>query len=174
MGIDPVSLAVVGAAGAGLNAYGSYESGQSQAAAASYQAQIAANNAITAQQNAKWDIQSGDIAATNEELKTRAQIGTAKANQGASGIDVNTGSSADVRSGMAETGTANALTQRSDAAKKAYSAQVEAVSDTAQSKLDTMQATQAQEAGEIGGLGSLLSGASTVGGNYAKWKNSAG
>lgn len=174
MGIDPVSLAVVGAAGVGLNAFGSYESGMSSSAAASYQAQIAANNAITANQNAKWDIQAGDIAATNEELKTRAQIGTAKANQGASGIDVNTGSSADVREGMTETGTANALTVRSNAAKQAYGAQVEAVSDTAQSKLDTMQAEQAQEAGEIGGLGSLLSGAATVGANYNKWQNSAG
>jgi hypothetical protein len=37
-----------------------------------------------------------------------------------------------------------------------------------------MQSEQAMTAGELGAAGSLLSGASTVGGNYAKWQNLGG
>jgi hypothetical protein len=165
-----VPLAVAGLVGAGVSAYSSYESGQAQSAAAAYQAQVAANNAIIAQRNARTDIQAGEAAATNQGLKTRAQVGQEKAAQGASGIDPNTGSAPLVRNGTQELGMLDAMTIRSNAAQKAYAQQVQATSDTAQSQLDTMESTQAAEAGELGGLGTLLGGVSTVGKNYAAWQ----
>jgi hypothetical protein len=178
MGIDPVSLAigtaVIGAAGAATSAYGAYEQGQATAASDAYQAQVAANNAAIATTESKQDIQSGEIAAVNKGLQTRAAIGTEKAQQGASGIDVNTGSAADVRAGTAEMGMVDALNIRSNASKKAWSDEVAATSDTAQGQLDTMGATQAQTAGDIGAAGTLLTGASTVGTNYVKFQNAFG
>lgn len=171
MGIDPASLAVIGAVGAATSAFGSYESGQATAAADSYQAQVAANNAKLAQQQGKLDIQSGEIAAVDQGLKTKAKVGSEKASQGASGIDVNSGSAVDVRAGTAQTGMVDALTIRSGAAKKAYADEVQANSDTAQGALDTMGASQAETAGDLGAAGTLLSGASTVGNNYAKLQN---
>lgn len=169
-----IASTIAGVAGAGVSAYGAYESGQATAASDSYQAQVAENNATLAKQQGKLDIQSGEIAAVDQGLKTKATIGSQKAQQGASGIDVNSGSAADVRAGTAQMGMVDVSTIRSNAAKKAYADEVTANSDTAQGQLDTMGASSASTAGEIGAAGTLLTGASTVGANYAKLQNVVG
>ena len=169
-----VPLAVAGGVGTMISAFGANEAGQATAASDAYQATVAANNAALATTESKIDIQSGEIAAVNKGLQTRAAVGQQKAAQGASGVDVNSGSTANVRAGTAEMGMVDALTVRSNAAKKAWSDEVTATSDTAQSQLDTMAGEQAQTAGAIGAAGTLLSGASTVGGNYAKFQNAFG
>lgn len=174
MGIDPVSLAVIGGIGAATTAVGTLAAGSSTAAADSYKAAVAANNAQLATQQSKLDIQSGEIAAVNQGLKTKAAVGQEKAAQGASGIDVNTGSAAAVRAGTAETGMLDALTIRSNAAKKAYADEVTAQSDTEQGVLDTYAGQSAETGAELGAAGTLLSGASTVGNNYAKLQNAFG
>jgi hypothetical protein len=174
MGIDPVSLAVIGGIGAATSAAGTLATGSATAKSDAYQAQVAANNAVLAKQQSKLDIQSGEIAAVDHGLKTKAAVGTEKAQQGASGIDVNTGSTADVRAGTVQTGMLDALTIRSNAAKKAYADEVQANSDTAQSQLDTFAGESAQTGADIGAAGTLLSGASTVGSNYLKLQNVAG
>lgn len=174
MGIDPVSLAVIGAVGAGVSAGGGLFAGSSTAAADAYQAQVAANNAKLATQQSKLDIQSGEIAAVNQGLKTRAVVGSQKAQQGASGIDVNSGSAPNVRAGTATMGMVDALTIRSNAVKKSYADEVQAQSDTEQGVLDTFAGNSAVTGSEIGAAGTLLSGASTVGSNYAKLQNVTG
>lgn len=174
MGIDPVSLAVIGGVGAAVSAAGTLEQGKATAASDAYQAQVAANNAKLAQQEGKLDIQSGEIAAVNQGLKTRAAVGTQKASQGASGIEVNSGSAPNVRAGTASMGMLDALTIRSNAAKKSYADEVQANSDTAQGQLDTFAGDQAITGSEIGAAGTLLSSASTVGSNYAKLQNATG
>jgi hypothetical protein len=171
MGIDPVSLAVIGGIGAATSAAGTLATGSATAASDAYQAQVAANNAVLAKQQSKLDIESGEVAAVNQGLKTRAKVGSEKAQQGASGIDPNTGSAVDVTAGTAQLGMLDALTIRSNSAKKAYADEVQANSDTAQSQLDTFAGETAQTGAEIGAAGTLLSGASTVGANYAKLKN---
>lgn len=174
MGFDPASLAVMslvaGAAGTGVSAVGAVESGYAKSEAASYRSQVAANNAKLAQDDATREMQAGDVAAFNRGLKTRAQIGSQKAAQGASGIDVNSGSAVDVRAGTEELGMLDALTIRSDAAKRAYARQVEATSYTAQSQLEQAESEQDVTAGWMSGGGTLLSGASSVGGNWAKYQ----
>src|SRR5947209_1984568 len=100
--MDPLTIAagvsaVAGLAGAGISAYGAYEQGQATKNAALYQSQVAQNNAKIAKQNADWDIEAGEIAAANRGQQVRAAVGSQKASQGASGVDVNTGSAADVR-----------------------------------------------------------------------------
>jgi hypothetical protein len=167
-------LAMAGLAGSAISAVGTLFSGSSTAAADAYQAQVAANNAKIATQQSKLDIQAGEIQTVNQGLKTKAAVGQEKAAQGASGIDVNSGSAADVRAGTAQLGTLNELTTRSDAAKKAYSDEVTAESDTAQGQLDTFAGQSATTGSEIGAAGTLLSGASTVGANYAKLQNTTG
>jgi hypothetical protein len=169
-----ISLGIAGLVGAGVNAYGTYEAGQAASKNAAYQAAVAANNATIAQRNARTDIQAGETAATNEGLKTRAAVGTEKANQGASGVDVNSGSAPAVRAGTQEVGLLDALTLRSDAAKRSYGQEVTATSETAQSGLETAESGQAATAGDIGAGGSLLSGVSTVGRNYVAMQNAAG
>lgn len=174
MGFDPASLAVMGlvagAAGTGVSAVGQIAGGNAKAANAAYQSQVAANNAKVATQDATLEIQSGEVASFNQGLKTRAKVGAQKASQGAAGIDVNSGSAVDVRAGTEELGMLDALTMRSDASKRAYAKQVEASNDTAQSQLLTAESSQDVEAGELGAAGTLLSGASSVGGNWSKFQ----
>lgn len=169
-----VPLLMLGLAGSAVSAVGQYETGQANSAAAAYQAQVATNNAKIAMQNATWESASGETASVNKGLETRGTLGKAKAYTAASGVDVNTGSAPTVRAGAEEMGLLDQLTIRSNAAKKAYGEEVQATSDTAQSQLDTFQSQQAATAGDIGAAGSLLSGASTVGGNYLKFQNQFG
>src|SRR6266852_7088527 len=59
-GLMGLPMAAVGLLGAGVSAFGQYESGQANSAAAAYQAQVAANNAKIAMQNATWESQAGE------------------------------------------------------------------------------------------------------------------
>lgn len=169
-----IASTVMGAVGTGVQAYGAIQQGQAASDAYAYKAQVAANNAAIAQQRARMDIQSGEIAAVNQGLKTRAKIASEKAQQGAAGIDVNSGSAVDVRAGTQELGMLDSLTIRSNAAKKAWADQVDASNSEAQAELDRAAGENAETAGYISAAGSLLSGVSTVGGAYAKWQTSYG
>ncbi len=160
-------LAGMGMAGAGVSAFGAYEQGQATAAAANYQAQVARNNAMIARQNAVMTEQAGVAKETARGMKTAASVGSIKAAQGASGIDVNTGSAANVRVAAAKLGALDALTIRSNTAREAYGYEVAATSDDAQAGRYEMEAKQAKEAGMISALGTFLTGASSVGFKYA-------
>ncbi len=87
-------------------------SAYSQSQAMNYQSQVASNNQITANQNAKIALQQGQVAEQTQDIKTGEMIGAVKANEAASGVNPNTGSSLDVRSSAAETGEMDALTIR--------------------------------------------------------------
>src|ERR1700676_5609173 len=112
--ILPIAL-VAGIAGAGVSAAGAYGSMEASSKNADYQAQVAANNATIAMKNAAMDTQSGEIAASNQGLKTRSAVGKTLAQQGASGVDVNTGSAPKVRAAESELGALDAMTIRSNA-----------------------------------------------------------
>jgi hypothetical protein len=164
---------VAGLAGGGISAFGAYEGGQARAASANYQAQVAANNAKIAQWNASMEAASGAAKESAQGMKTAASAGTAKAAQGASGIDVNTGSAANVRQAVAKLGALDALTIRSNTARSVYGYEVAATSDEAQSQLLSAEAKQAGEAGDISALGTFLSSASSVGSKFASMQTGA-
>src|SRR5678815_675005 len=96
MFLPAIALAAT-AVSAGISAYGAYQQGQAGEAAGKYQAQVAKNNAIIAEQNAQFELQKGERESEAQNYKTRALLGHQKAGQAASGIDVNTGSPLDVR-----------------------------------------------------------------------------
>lgn len=167
--VAPVMLGA-GLVGGALNAVGSYNQNIAQANNAAYQAQVAANNAKIAEGNAELETQTGEIQAANYGLKTRAAVGKTMAEQGASGVDVNTGSSVNVRSAESSLGMLDALTIRANAARKAYGYQVGATSDTAESGLLTSESEQAAAAAPVGALGSFLGSVSSAAKNYATMK----
>lgn len=150
---------LIGLIGSGVAAVSSIQSGNQGAASARYNAQVAANNAETAKQNANFAGQEGDANAGIEQIKTRANVGSIKASQAANGIDVNTGSAVDVRSSAAEIGELNALNIRSNAARQAYGYQTQANSDVAQSQLDRQEAKYDAKAGYVKAGATLLGGA---------------
>jgi hypothetical protein len=175
---DPISMiaigsAVAGVAGAGVSAAGSYNAMQAQSANAAYQAQVAQNNAKIAAMNETLEIQSGEQAAAIGALKTRAAVGNIKAAQAGAGIDVNRGSAVDVRAGATEVGALDALTIRSNYARKAYGYATAATSDIAQAGLFTAESEQAAAAGPLAATGSLLSGISTAGSKFAQFQTKA-
>jgi hypothetical protein len=156
-------LAGIGLAGAGVSAFGAYEQAQAQAENAQYQAQVAQNNAAIARANAALTEASGAAKEAAQGMKTASTVGQTKATQAASGIDVNTGSAADVRLAESKLGALDALTIRSNTAREAYGYEVAATSDIAESQLLETEASQAKEAGDISALGTFLTGASSVG-----------
>ncbi len=160
-------LLAMGLAGAAVSAVGSYEAGQAGKASADYQSQVARNNAMIARQNEGWTTQSGEAKVAAQGMKTAQTVGATKAAQGASNIDVNSGSAAKVRTAEAKLGALDALTIRSNTSREAYGYAVTAVSDEAQAGLLESQGSQAETAGDIGALSSFLSGASSVGSKYA-------
>ena len=80
-------------AGGILSAFGAKRSADAQAQMYSYQAQVARYNAQIDQQNSSYALKVGEQQTTNYALKARQQEGQIRAAQGASGVDVNSGSS---------------------------------------------------------------------------------
>lgn len=164
---DPVSIGL-GASllGGAVGAGGSILSGNANASAYSYKAGIALMNAQIDKQNEAWAINSGGIKASEEGLKDAQEIGQTKANQGASGIDVSSGSHAAVTSTQSDVAKYNQGIIMSDAAHTAYGYEVKAASDTAESQMDTAAASNAKTSGYLGALTSVLG---SVGSVASKW-----
>jgi hypothetical protein len=156
-------LAVTALAGAGATAYGQVYSGMATGDAASYQAEVARNNALIAEQNAKRASEAGAAQATAVSLKGAAKVGKIKTAQAANNIDVNTGSAVDVRASEREAGVLDTATVLSNAELESYGYRSKATGYTAEAGLLGTQAEEAPIGAGIGATGSLLSGASSVG-----------
>jgi hypothetical protein len=174
MGFAAPLMAIAGIAGAGISAYGAYEGAQANAASAAYQSQVAKNNALIANQNAAWAAQAGSAKEAAQGMKNAAAVGSLKAKQAASGIDVNSGSSANVAAAASELGELDLMTTRSNAARDVYGYEVQSTSDTAQSQLLQSQSQNYSNMAPLSALGTFLSGASSVGGKYAGWNSNFG
>lgn len=168
------ALPVMGLIGSAVSAYGAYQGAQANAAAANYQAQVARNNALIARQNAAWTAASGAAKEAAQGMKNAAAVGNLKAKQGASGVDINTGSSANVRAAAAELGQLDLATTRSNTSREAYGYEVAATGDVAQANLLQSEASNYANMAPISSLGTFLTGASSVGSKYASWFNSPG
>jgi hypothetical protein len=160
------------AAGGATSAFGSIFGGQAAANQANYQAGIATMNANIARQNASYELSKGEVEAEQSGMKTRYQIGTTKAVQAASGVDVNRGTASLVRSSMAEVGSMNEATIRAGAARKSYGLEVEAAGQDATAQLDRMSASNAKTASYIGAASSILGSVGSVSGNWLKMSQS--
>ncbi len=167
---DPISLAAIsaiaGIAGAGTSAYGALYAGAASKEAASYQAAVAANNQVIANQNAQYSVEAGQQQAEAVSLKGAAQAGKVRAGLAANNIDVNTGSAKNVQTSEAETSQLDTETVLNNAELQAYGYRAAATGYGAESGLLTTQAAEAMPGAELGAGGSLLSNASSVG---LKW-----
>lgn len=156
-------LAAVGMGGSAVNAYGQMQAAKAQAAAYNFNADVMDQNAAIATQKQQWAGELGDQEASASQMKTAAKVGSIKANQGASGVEVGTGSNADVVTSARQIGMLDALTIRSNAAREAYGYAVEAHSDKMQAALDRYSAKNAKTAGNIAAASTLLGGAAQAG-----------
>lgn len=150
-----------------LSGLGSLGTAAATQKSAEYNAAIAGNNATIASQNATTSIQEGEANAAAASQSSKAKIGGILANQGASGVDVNSGSSLETRASAADVGELNAINIRSQAARTAYGFETSGVNDTAEQNMYQSQAAYAPIQGAIGAGTSLLSGAAAVNSPWA-------
>lgn len=144
------------------SAISSFVGGESQQQMFNYQAGVAQLNAQIARQNATYATQVGDIQAAQAGLQGAQRLGKIKAAQGASGLDVNTGSNKQVQTSQAEITSFDATAIRSNAARTSYNYENQAVGFAAQANMDTIAGKNARTAGLIGAGTSLLSSATSV------------
>lgn len=161
----PAALAL-GAVGAGVSAFGSIEQGQATANAANYQAQVSANNATIANQNANYATEAGRAQAQAQSMKGAVTAGRIKVAQAASGIDVNTGSAANVQVSQREQSNVDTATVMNNADLQAYGYRSQATGFEAQEGLEKEEAEQAPIGADLSAGGGLLSSASGLG---LKW-----
>ena len=153
-------------AGGILSAFGSYQTGKNQQAMYNYQAQVARINAQIDRQNADWSYHKGDIEAQQYGMKAAQQRGAIRAAQGASNIDVNSGSAVEVQRSQEKLKNIDLGQIRENAAKTAYDWQVKAVMDENQAGLYQYAGENAMQAGKIGAFSSILG---SVGSVSSKW-----
>lgn len=154
-------------AGGLLSAFGAEKQGQSQQKMYQYRAQVAKINADIDRQNSAWELTKGESEAQQYGMKAAQQRGMIRAAQGASGLDVNSGSNAEVQQSQEKIKNIDMATIRSNAAKIAYDYRTKATMDENQATLDIMAGDNAKTAGDIGAASSILGSVGTV---ASKWQ----
>lgn len=170
---DPISASALAAisigttiAGGALSAAGAVSQGTQQQAMYNYKAGIAQVNATIDRQNASWALESGGTSALQSGQKTGLTVASQKVAQSGSGIDVNTGSSANVRSSTTEIGQLDQSIIRTNSARKAYGFNVEAASKDAEAAMDITAGANAAKTGDLNAVTSILGTATSV---SSKW-----
>lgn len=153
------ALPFLAIASTAMSALGQIQQGKAANASAKYNAQVQENNAKVLRDNAALAGAEGSANSERQQMKTRATVGGFKAAQAANGIDVNSKSAVDVRSSAAELGQLDAITIRSNAARKAYGYETEAVNSESQAALDRASGKFAKQASYIGAASTILGGA---------------
>lgn len=162
--------AVAQGVGGVIGAFGALQEGQAEAGADRYNASVGMQNALIAERNASIASQSGEARYGIEGMKGRAQLGSIRAQQGASGINVNSGSAVDVQTSAADISRVNALTLRSNAMREAYGYQTRAVSERAEAKLDRYKARNAIVASHYKAATTLLGAGGDAASSYQQWQ----
>lgn len=167
---DPVTMSAVGIgssiASAGVGFFGAGQAADAKQGMYQYQAGISRMQEKFNKWNAKETQRTGVLDAIQLGMKQRSQMGEIEAAQGASGIDVNSGSSVLVRQSQAEINQLDQQALRRNVDKKAYAYSVAAAGDAAQAHLYDVAAVNAEKEGKIAQIQSLISGASSV---SSKW-----
>jgi hypothetical protein len=173
---DPVTLGMMSLAstaiGGGISAFGAEKSGQAQQQMYNYQAGVARINYQIDQQNKEYAFNQGEAEATRYGLKSAQQLGQIRAAQGASGLDVNSGSNADVQASQRKVAQMDMTTIRSNAAKTAYDFDVKSTMDLNQATMDVMAGQNAKTAGDIKAMSSLVGSAGSVSDKWLKGNQS--
>lgn len=154
-------------AGGMLSAFGANKQGEAQQQMYNYRAQVSRINADIDRQNSNWARSKGDQETVQYGMKAAQQRGQIVAAQGASGLDVNSGSAKDVQRSQDKIKDMDLATIRSNAAKVAYDYTTKATMDENQAGLDVMAGENAKSAGQINAFSSILG---TVGTVSSKWQ----
>lgn len=175
--MDPISAPIMAgismattAASTAVGVMGNQYSADAQSNMWGYRAGIANLNREISRQNAAYARSAGEVEAQREGLKTRGQIGEIAALQGASNIDVRSGSHALVRSSAEDIGRYDQAIIRSNAARRAYGYELEGVGHQAEAELYKASADNAKAAGKFAVASTILGGISSISDKWLKGK----
>jgi len=139
-----------------------------------YANSIAQSNAAMANLKATQTLQAGDVAASRKQLQTEAAVGTARAEGGASGVDVNRGSPAMTQAGIATAGGIDVATIKNNAQRQAWGLQTQAIQETEQGQMEQLTAQQkSTQTLATGGL-QAVSGPLSIYSNALRWQRYLG
>jgi len=178
MCISAATLTAIGkVASVAFSAVSAMQQSSAAQAQADYQAQVANNNAIVAQQNAQRLQQYGDIAEDEQRERLKATRGAARARLAANGllVDDDLGVTATgLQIDLAGEGEYDILKLRDRYAQQVQAAKVQGVNFQAEAGLQSLKASQ-QSPG-MSAVGSLLGGAGKVygAGKTAGWWGGGG
>lgn len=168
MGPEVLAAVSIGSTVAGglTKAIGGFMGGQASSQAYSYQAGVARLNASIQKQNAAYERDVGEVKAQASGMKTAQQIAQIKSVQSGSNLSISGGSAEAVRDSQHAVGEFDQNVIRSNAARRAYGYDVEAMQQETQSKVYGMAGSNAKRAGTIDMVGSILGTASSVAGKW--------
>jgi hypothetical protein len=169
MAFAPYLAMGMNAAGGILGAIGAKQAASAQASAYNYQAAVAQSNAQIMRRNAMTELGVGEEKAAIAGTKGAQISGAIRAGQGASGVQVDSGSSADVQAGQARANRIDQDITRENAGRRADEYFTQEVGYKSQAELDKMGATEAESAGNIKALGSLIGAGTSVADKWMQW-----
>lgn len=167
---DPITMTALAVGSAAVGTVGALQQGHAAAQAANFNASLNMQNAEQARRNSEMASQSGMAEQEVQGIKNREQAGSIKANQGASGVGVNSGSFVDVAESQDMIGTLDAHNIRTRAVREAYSHEVAGIDFKNRAMLDKQEAKNAKTASYLGAGKSLLDGATSAGSAYTQYR----
>jgi hypothetical protein len=157
-------MSYITAAGAAVQTMGAYSSAKASKNAYSMQAQIAAQNAQIANQQASQAIINGQTAEQNVRLQGAQVMGAQRASMAANGVDLGQGSANEALTTTKYMTERDALTTKDNALRQAWGYQVQAVNYTNEGRMDSYASDSISPG--MAAFSSLLSGASALSKQY--------
>ena len=172
---EPTTIAMGVSAGASIlgglmSASGAKASGESAMQMGMFQAGVAKLNAQIARQNANYVRQQGEVQAQRYGMGARARMGEITAQQGASGLDVGSGSAKLVREGAKIVSDMDMNQIRQNAVKAAYDYDVQAQGYDIEAKGSMLGVSNAQRAAGLNVAASIVGSAGSVADKWLQYK----
>lgn len=140
-----------------------------------FQAQVAENNALIEEQNREQAIANAALQAQDQDIGARTELGALIAEQGASGLDLGSGSFLRVREGLESIASQDreriiegGRIEAAGAAQRAADFRTQAAGARATATDARNAQSVARRTGRTGVFTSLISGASTIAGSTAR------
>lgn len=146
MALIPAAIAIGGSL---LQAQSTKQSGE-------YQSDLLKDNAAYKKKAADETIFAGDTSADWQRQRTKQAIGTQRTAFAGNGIDVNSGSAAQLQDETAMLGELDALTIQNNAAREAFGYRVQSAQDISNAKQVKRNASASATGSILGGLGSAF------------------
>jgi len=170
---DPATLAIMSigssVAGGAISAGSAIYGGFAKSSMYNYQAQVATMNKQIAERNASYAVAVGEVNAQRKGMETRARVGQTEATQGASGLEVGSGTNAEVVAAERDIGSFDQMTIRAGAERESFGFKTQAMNFEAEAQADKAASKYSKVEGFVGAASSIVGGASSVSDKWLKY-----